>query len=261
MTSLKGVFYLQPYFIMRPKQGLILDENLTWKKFGDCAENSGLAAALGLEMDDAVRIASWLSYDGVTAITYPESTMISNAEKEMGESFRIAVCPLTHAGLESKTRDGIYPAFLMRKPANKMEKKMLFRQLEKKTPETQKSASEIFVGVTKKEMGKNEIICKGDDSVYYIVKSKKAMFLTKALTWIGIDEIRRDKKQLSQLFAIKDDIVQAQNVCQWVAASGETVNPCTSSSLKRRFNISFPNAVEDIISEIKARNAKGTMVE
>lgn len=235
---------MQSYFIMRPKQGLILDENLAWKKFKDCVEGSG-SSALGLDMNDAVRVASWLSYDGITAITYPEATMMSSAEKEIGASSKLSVCQMPHVSLESKVQEGIYPAFLLRKPANKTEKKILSRQLERKTPEKQGNAPELFVGITKKDLGKNEVIYKGDDSVYYIVKPKKAMFLTKALTWIGIDEIRKDKKQISLLFTVKDDIAQAQNVCQWIAASGEIVSPCTPNYLKRKFNISFPNTAED----------------
>lgn len=232
------------YFILRPKQGFILNRDLAWKKFGDCEEGSD-SAAIGLDINDAVRVASWLSYDGVTAITYPEATMMSNVEKAMGRTFPLAICQMPHSDFEKRVEEGIYPAFLLRKPANKAEKKLLSRQLEKRASEKQGDAPELFVGVTKKELDRSEVICKGDDNVFYITKPKKAMFLTKALTWISIDEIKKDKKRLSQLFVVKDSISLAQNVCQWVTASGETVSPCTPSSLKRRFNMTFPNVAED----------------
>jgi len=239
---LKGGLILQAYYIMRPKQGLVLNENLVWKKFMQYTEQSAVPA-LGLDIEDALRVASWLSYDGVTAITYPESTLMCSAEKELGQFFSIPVHPMSRAEFEKKARQGVYPSFLLRKPANKMEKKMLCRQLGKNVPE--KNNDSPFVNVMKEQMEKSEFICKGDETVYYIVKPKKGMFLTKAFEWISIDELRRDRKLLNQLFTVKDSISRAQNVCQWAAVPGETVSPCTPGSLKRRFNMSFPNPIED----------------
>ena len=49
---------------MRPKHGLVLDSNLHWKRATECSGN-GPGFALGLEMGDALNVASWASFDGV----------------------------------------------------------------------------------------------------------------------------------------------------------------------------------------------------
>ena len=45
---------------MRPKHGLVLDSNLHWKRATECS-GSGSGFALGLEMGDALNVASWES--------------------------------------------------------------------------------------------------------------------------------------------------------------------------------------------------------
>ena len=77
---------MQTYYIVRPKHGLVLDSNLHWKRATECSGN-GPGFALGLEMGDALNVASWASFDGVSAVPYPETTACSHFEKVLVDRF------------------------------------------------------------------------------------------------------------------------------------------------------------------------------
>lgn len=228
---------MQFYFIMRVKQNLILNSNLVWKKFSDCSKDS---PALGLTTDDAVRVASWLSYDGVTAIAYPEDTMLLNVEKAEEKKIQIPTHGLSRQEFEKKVSDGIYPSFLLRKPANKMEKKMLAKQLSRKA--SNKPSVNTQVNLEKGRMAKDVNGNKGDENMYYIARLRKGLLLTKTFGWMSVDELRTDKKKKYQLFVVKNDMSVAQTICQWVSPADEYASPCTSITLKRKYSITLPNS-------------------
>ena len=79
---------MQIYYIVRPKQNLVLGMDLLWKKPSECTETD-LGLVLGLELKDALNVAAWVSFDGITAIPYSETTASSLFEKNLGKEYSL----------------------------------------------------------------------------------------------------------------------------------------------------------------------------
>lgn len=121
---------MQTYYIVRPKHGLVLDSNLHWKRAMECSGN-GPGFALGLEMADALNVASWASFEGVSAVPYPEATACSHFKKSVDGPFLLRKKDFSHQEFADAVSQKIYPEFLLRKPLNKAEKKLLFGKFAK----------------------------------------------------------------------------------------------------------------------------------
>lgn len=240
---------MQTYYIVRPKHGLVLDSNLHWKRATECSGN-GPGFALGLEMGDALNVASWASFDGVSAVPYPETTACSHFEKSSGRPFLLRKTDFSHQEFVSAVNQNVYPEFLLRKPLNKAEKKLLFGRFVKgvKSREPAKVSGEpAAVLMKKRDLRGDSEYSKGVENVFYIVNTKKGLFLTKTLSWVGIGALRSDKKLRSQLFSVRGDISIAQSLAQWVMPPGEVASPCTPSTLKRKYHLAFPNPTSDTL--------------
>lgn len=118
------------YYVLRPHQGLVLDVNLRWKKAGECSGH-GPGIALGLDTEDALNLASWVSQDKVSAVPYPEETAISHLEQNVGQPVSLRKKAYSHSEFVEAVNEGVYPEFLLRKPLNKAEKKLLIGHYQK----------------------------------------------------------------------------------------------------------------------------------
>ena len=95
---------------MRPKQGLVLDSDLHWKRATECS-GSGPGFALGLEMGDALNVASWAIFDGFSAVPYPETTSCSHFEKSSGRPFLLRKTDFSHQEFVSAVNQNVYLSF------------------------------------------------------------------------------------------------------------------------------------------------------
>lgn len=247
------------YYVLRPHQGLVLDVNLRWKKAGECSGH-GPGIALGLDTEDALNLASWVSQDKVSAVPYPEETAISHLEQNVGQPVSLRKKAYSHSEFVEAVNEGVYPDFLLRKPLNKTEKKLLIGHYQKngKKGETSEKKSSINksqqpVSSNKKDLRGDEEYSKGVENVYYIVNTKRGLFLNKSLAWVHISALKDNKKLKNQLFCVREDITAAQTLSQWVTPPGEMTSPCTPSTLKRKFKTIFPNPASDsLISGIRS---------
>lgn len=242
------------YYVLRPHQGLVLDVNLRWKKAGDCSGH-GPGIALGLDTEDALNLASWVSQDKVSAVPYPEETAISHLEQNVGQLVSLRKKVYSHSEFVEAVKEGVYPEFLLRKPLNKTEKKLLIGHYQKneKRRGTSKNKPSINksqppVSSNKKDLRGDEECSKGVENVYYIVNTKRGLFLNKSLAWVHISALKDNKKLKNQLFCVREDITAAQTLSQWVTPPGEMSSPCTPSTLKRKFKTVFPNPASDSLT-------------
>lgn len=237
------------YYVIRPKDGLVLDVELCWKKAQECT-GEGTGLALGLEMPDALNLASWVSFDGISASTYPETTACSLFEKDSDRAFFLNKQTFSHCGFSQAVADGFFPDFLLRKPSGKAEKKLFLKRYRKEQRSREKKMCDdsAVIGFSKNDLRGDNFYNKGAENMFYIVNMKKNLFLTKSLGWTEIGALRKNRKLMTQLFSVRD-IEAAQVVSQWVTASGDTTSPCTSATLKRKFRLSFPNPTSDSLSD------------
>lgn len=235
---------MQTYYIVRPKHGLVLDSNLHWKRAMECSGN-GPGFALGLEMADALNVASWASFEGVSAVPYPEATACSHFKKSVDGPFLLRKKDFSHQEFADAVSQKIYPEFLLRKPLNKAEKKLLFGKFAKGEKLGDAKGKIPLTPTKKKDLRGDCEYSKGVENVFYIVNTKKGLFLTKTLSWVGISALRADKKLKSQLFTVRDDISVAQNLAHWMMPPGETASPCTPSTLKKKYRLVLPNPTSD----------------
>lgn len=207
---------MEIYYIVRPKQNLVLDVNLRWKKASECG-GSGPGEALGLEAADSMNVAAWVSFDGVSALSYPEETACSQFEKSLGEEFIFSKNKkvFSHLDFIEAADKGIFPDFLLRRPINKAEKKLLLGSYGKRHRK-KNFRSDEFTPYSKVDLRGDKKNNEGAENMFYIVNTRRNLFLTKSLTWVDIGSIKSNKKLMSQLFCIRDDITAAQTVALWV---------------------------------------------
>lgn len=237
------------YYIIRPKDGLVLDVELCWRKFLDCT-GEGTGLALGLEETDALNLASWVSFDGVSASSYPETTACSLFERDSERAFILNKRTYTHSDFSRAVADGFFPDFVLRRPNSKSEKKLLLKRYwkDRRSGEWKNCNSSATAGFSKEELRGDNFYSKGAKNMFYIVNMKKCTFLTKSLGWIDLNSLKKNKKLMTQLFSVRN-IEAAQTVSQWVTASGDTTSPCTPATLKRKFRVTFPNPTSDSLSD------------
>lgn len=249
MVRKEGRYTLQIYYVVRPKHGLVLDAKLRWMKPSECA-GAGSGEALGLEMTDSLNVAAWVSFDGVSAVPYPEATACSLFGKNAAEKFVFSSNKktYTHSDFVNAVDAGFFPGFLLRKPLNKAEKKLMLGSYGKVRLKPNFVSSE-FVPPSKADLRGDGFSSKGAENMFYLVNTKRNLFLTKSLSWIDIGSIRKNKKLMSQLFCVRDDITAAQTVALWLTPPGESIFPCTSSTLKRKYRLTFSKPTSDFLTE------------
>jgi len=205
---------------------------------------------LGLEMADSLNVAAWVSFDGISAVPYPETTACSLFEKSLGRKFDLNKKVLSHTEFAEAASSGVFPDFLLRKPLNRAEKKLLLGNYGKKRfKDNFVSNPHSDIPSLNKELRGDNLSDKGAENMYYIVNTKCNLFLSKSLSWINIGSLKKNKKLMSQLFCIRDDIESAQIVSLWLTPPGETTSPCTPSTLKRKYHLAFPNSLVDSLAE------------
>ena len=292
----------QIYYIVCPKRNLVLDVNMCWKKYLECAAD-GLGIAIGLEIADALNIVAWVSYDGISAALYPEATAGSLFKKIIGEEGFLKKKVILHTEFIEAVSQGTYPDFLLRKPANKAEKKLFLARPRLKNDNTpkrriffrhtalislaihkvllrqialsgekslafghiaiyqtrpncrKKSSNKDFffdtsvTSFTNKYQRDDSLYSKGSENMYYIVNAKRNLFLSRSLTWIDIGSIKKNKKLMSQLLCVRDDIMAAQTISLWITPPGEATSPHTPSTLKRKYHLTFPSTSSSSLSD------------
>lgn len=225
-----------------------MDINLRWKKSSECA-GAGPGIALGLEATDSLNIAAWVSFEGISAVSYPEETACALFEKMSGNEFVLNKKVFSHSDFAKAVYEGIYPDFFLRRPLNKAEKKLLLGSYSKKYSNKYLLRDELILSGSKKDLREDGLFDKGAVNLYYIVNTKRNLFLTKSLSWLDIGSLKKKKKLIFQLFCVRDDIAVAQTISLWITPPGEITSPCTSTTLRKRYHLVFPNTSADSLTD------------
>lgn len=205
----------------------------------------GQADVLGLELEDAIKVAEWLGGGGISSVSYPEEKMRQFVFPDGKGADECRIVRMTHMEFCTAIQSGQFPTCWLRRPLSKNEKRDFLKTLEEWENKTIQSTEPSFV-LTK--CGAESLPSESKEiNMYYIVNVKANRLLTDSLEWIPVLELQMDNSKQKQLFCVAN-IDTARTVILWLVNKKGNVAPYAAKTVRKKYNLKLPVVQEDSLA-------------